>query len=219
MGRTYSPLAGEPTTSPMGGVWSWLRGAMGALLVAAATGSGLVVFGPQPMHLAAEARPTSFASIDAVSTLEPPLPHPSPPPADPHAAVAVVSVGEISIPDIGLQSPLYEGIWETVIDVGPGHWPGTAAPGGWGNTVIAAHRVSHGGPFRRIAELRPGDVIVLTSTSGTFTYEVTGTDVVTPAAVSIADQHPGRTITLFACHPPGSAEYRYVVTGELVAAS
>src|SRR6185295_1159062 len=34
--------------------------------------------------------------------------------------------------------------------------------------------------------------------------------------VWIVDQHPGRTVTLFACHPPGSAEYRYVVFGELV---
>jgi sortase (surface protein transpeptidase) len=34
--------------------------------------------------------------------------------------------------------------------------------------------------------------------------------------VWIVDQHPGRTVTLFACHPPGSAEFRYVVFGELV---
>jgi len=33
---------------------------------------------------------------------------------------------------------------------------------------------------------------------------------------SPVDQHPGRTVTLFACHPPGSAEFRYVVFGELV---
>ena len=34
----------------------------------------------------------------------------------------------------------------------------------------------------------------------------------------LVDQHPGRTLTLFACHPPGSAEFRYVVFGELVLA-
>jgi sortase A len=200
----------------MGGVWSWLRGLLGAVLVAAAAGSGLVVFGPQPMELRAAAAPAAVAHLANPSTLAPPLPQPSPSPSDPHADVPLIAIGEIAIPDMGLRTTLYEGIWETVIDVGPGHWPGTAEPGQWGNTVIAAHRVSHGGPFRRIAELQLGDEIVLTTPAGTFTYEVTGTDVVTPDAVWIADQHPGRTITLFACHPLGSATHRYVVTGVLV---
>jgi sortase A len=188
---------------------------LGALLIAAASGSGFVVFGPQPMQLVAEARPAVVESLHA-PRLDPPLPQPERAPKDPHANVPIVPIGEISIPDIGLHTTVYEGVWETVIDVGPGHWPGTAAPGGWGNTVIAGHRVSHGGPFRRIAELERGDVITLTTSDGSFTYQVTNAFVVTPDHMEIVDQHPGRAITLFACHPLGSATHRYVVTGMLV---
>jgi sortase A len=188
------------------------------MLVAAATSAGVVVFGPQPVEVVAEAAaPTTTTSTVAPVDDDPALSQPSAPPADPHADVPVLPIGELSIPAIDLRTPVYEGIWATVIDVGPGHWPGTAVPGGWGNTVIAGHRVSHGGPFRRIGELAIGDDIVVTTPTGTFTYEVTGSSVVTPDALAIADQHPGRTITLFACHPPGSARYRYVVTGVLVA--
>ena len=109
-----------------------------------------------------------------------------------------------------------EGVELTVIDVGPAHWPGTAMPGGWGNAVLAAHRSVQGGPFSRIAELVAGDQIVLRDAAGTHVYVVTSAEVVMPEALWIVDQHPGRTITLFSCHPIGSATQRYVVHGELV---
>jgi sortase A len=141
---------------------------------------------------------------------------PTPSPSDPHADVPVVAIGRIAVPRIGLDTTLYEGLWETVIDVGPGYWPGTAKPGGWGNTVIAGHRVTYSHPFRDLAELIPGDQIIVTTSDGTFTYAVTESFVVDPSAVWIADQQPGRTLTLFTCHPPGSEAFRYVVRGELV---
>lgn len=90
-------------------------------------------------------------------------------------------------------------------------------PGGWGNVVIAGHRSTNSRPFRGIDQLEPGDAIVTRTDGATFTYRVTGSQVVTPDAMWIVDQRPGRSITLFACHPPGSAQYRYVVFGELVA--
>ena len=150
-------------------------------------------------------------------TAPPELSTPTAPPADPYADVPVTQVGSIAIPAIGVDLPLFEGIWLTVIDRGPAHWPGTAAPGGWGNVVVAAHRTTHGGPFKRIGELVPGQEIVLRDERGTYTYVVTGSEVVTPLDMRIVDQEPGHTITLFACHPIGSAAQRLVVHGELVA--
>ena len=150
-------------------------------------------------------------------TAPPELSTPTAPPADPYADVPVTQVGSIAIPAIGVDLPLFEGIWLTVIDRGPAHWPGTAAPGGWGNVVVAAHRTTHGGPFKRIGELAPGQEIVLRDERGTYTYVVTGSEVVTPLDMRIVDQEPGHTITLFACHPIGIAAQRLVVHGELVA--
>ena len=81
--------------------------------------------------------------------------------------------------------------------------------------VLAGHRVTHTHPFRYIDQLVPGDDIIVRDATGTYTYKVTSSQVVTPDQLWIVDQTPGRTITLFACHPPGSATYRYVVHGTL----
>ncbi|HEX6311196.1 MAG TPA: class D sortase, partial [Acidimicrobiia bacterium] len=159
--------------------------------------------------------PPPPAPAPAAATVPPPLPQPERVPADPYADVAVVAIGEIEIPRIGLDTPLYEGVWQTVIDVGPGHWPGTAEPGGWGNSVIAGHRSSYTEPFRHLDQLVPGDEIVVRTPAGAFTYAVTGSEIVDDSALHIVDQAPGRTITVFTCHPVGSAVQRYVVRGTL----
>ncbi len=198
-----------------------LRAGLGVVLVAAAVGVGTVAFGPRSGALDTPTTPHSIpveSALLVAATPPPPPPvlsTPSAPPENPYADVPVDTIGSIEIPRIGIALPVNEGIWLTVIDRGPGHWPGTAAPGGWGNAVIAAHRTTHGGPFRRIAELASGDQIILRDARGTYTYVVTGAEIVTPDALWITDQRPGRSITLFACHPIGSASQRYVVHGEL----
>ena len=45
-----------------------------------------------------------------------PLPVPEAPPADPYADVPVVQLGSVSIPKIGLEHAVYEGVTLTVID-------------------------------------------------------------------------------------------------------
>jgi sortase A len=137
-------------------------------------------------------------------------------PANPYADVPVTQIGTISIPKIGLEQPLYEGIWLTVLDHGPGHWPGSAQPGQRGNTVVAGHRVTHTHPFLDIDQLVPGDRVIFTMPNGMFVYAVTGTTIVTPDQISIVYPTPKPTMTLFACHPKHSAAQRIVVKGKLV---
>jgi sortase A len=109
-----------------------------------------------------------------------------------------------------------EGVEQMVIDAGPAHWPGTAAFGAWGNVVLAGHRSTHSEPFRRLAELMADDQIVLADLVGTYTYRVTGTEVVANTALWITEQQPGRNLTVFTCHPIGSSAQRLVVRAELV---
>ena len=97
------------------------------------------------------------------------------------------------------------------IDLGPAHWPGTALPGQVGNTVFAGHRVTHDRPFRHIDTLVPGDEVIFTVNGARSVYHVTGSQIVNPEDVWIADQTPTATGTLYACHPPGSAAKRFVV--------
>jgi sortase A len=151
--------------------------------------------------------------VTTASTLD--LPVPLAPP-DPDAPEPVVRLGTVEIPRLGLRLPLDEGITLGTLARGPGHWPGTAMPGQVGNVVVAGHRVTHTHPFRDIDELVPGDEVIFATGRGRYVYRMTGSEVVPPTGIHIVDQTAARTATLFACHPPGSAAYRYVVHLELV---
>jgi len=135
---------------------------------------------------------------------------------DQHPMVPATPIGTIVIPKINLNHPIFEGVDETVIHWGPGHWPGSAMPGQVGNTVFAGHRVTHTRPFYDIDLLNPGDDIIVHTKDGTFTYRVTGHQIVTPKDLWIVNPTPTATITIFACHPKHSAAQRYVVHGDLV---
>jgi sortase A len=133
-------------------------------------------------------------------------------PLEPHPAF-----GMIVIPRLSLVHPIFEGIDETAIHWGPGHWPGSALPGQRGNTVFAGHRVTHTRPFLDIDLLVPGDQIIFHLATGTYTYEVTDHIIVNPEDTWIANPTPDPTVTIFGCHPKHSAAHRYVVRGKLVA--
>jgi len=83
------------------------------------------------------------------------------------------------------------------------------------NVVLAGHRSTHTEPFLRNAELVPGDEILLSDSTGTYRYAVSSVEVVPASALWIADQHPGRALTIFTCHPIGSSAERLVVHAEL----
>ncbi|HVW33947.1 MAG TPA: class E sortase [Acidimicrobiia bacterium] len=135
---------------------------------------------------------------------------------DVHKIEPATRIGSIVIPKINLDHPVFEGVDETVIHWGPGHWPGSAMPGAVGNAVFAGHRVTHTRPFYDIDLLVPGDDIIVHTAAGTFTYQVTGHQIVTPKDTWIVNPTPTATITIFACHPKHSAAQRYVVRGNLV---
>lgn len=183
--------------------------------------------------LALQDAPILVASEDTTTTTVPettttsavvaaaPAPRTTPiaPPKEPLAKEPIVQIGEIRIPKIGLVHPIFEGVTLTVINHGPGHWPGSARPGQLGNAVFAGHRTTYSKPFRNLDQLVPGDEVIFQTNDGVFTYHVTGTEFVTPKDVHIVNPTADATITLFACHPPGSARQRIVVRGLFVSSS
>ena len=116
---------------------------------------------------------------------------------------------------VGLRAVLNDGVL--------GHYPGTAMPGGVGNLALAGHRTTYGAPLSAVADLVPGDPLVVETADGWYVYLVRGTEVVTPDRVDVIAPVPGdpqatpteRLITLTACHPRFSARQRYVVHGVL----
>lgn len=174
-----------------------------------------------PTLVTAEIPTTTTTAPPATVPVAAPAPtsRPVPPPQNARAPEPIVQIGEIHIPKIGLVHPVFEGVTLTVIDEGPGHWPGSARPGQLGNAVFAGHRVTHSHPFRNIDQLVPGDEIIFRMNDGVFTYAMTSSEIVTPKDVHIVDPTPDATLTLFACHPPGRAIQRYVVRGAFVSSA
>lgn len=160
------------------------------------------------------AGPTTTAAVDAG------IAQPAAPvnvPQNSYAQEPIQEIGTIEIPKIGLVHRTFHGITLRNINKGPSHWPGTALPGETGNSVFAGHRTTYGAPFRRVHELVPGDEIFFTVAGIRTRYLVTGHEIVTPDRLDIVAPTATPTATLFACHPPGSARYRYVVRAALAA--
>jgi sortase A len=163
------------------------------------------------------APPTTVTSTErATTTTLEKLPQPEPAPSDPYAPTPIVQVGVIEIPKIGLIHPVYEGVTLTVIDHGPGHWPGSAMPCQRGNTVFPGHRVTHSHPFLNLDQLAPGDQIIFHEKGKDCVYAVSGTQIVYPTDMWVIDPTRSATVTLIACHPKHSAAQRIVVKGTLV---
>lgn len=142
------------------------------------------------------------------------------PRSTPVPVVAVPPGGALAhlvIPRIGLDKYVVEGVSDTDLQKGPGHYPGTAYPGQVGNVGIAGHRTTYGAPFYNLNELKAGDPIYLTTASDAhYTYDVTSQEVVSPSDVAVLNPTPGvAKLTLTTCNPPLSATSRLIVVAEL----
>lgn len=123
----------------------------------------------------------------------------------------------------GYVRPILQGVELPVLDRGVGHYPESADPGAVGNFAVAGHRVTYGKPFNQIAELRPGDPVVVETATAWFVYRVQRHVIVTPDRVDVIAPVPGHTkaeptermMTMTACHPMFSARERYVVFSRL----
>jgi len=125
--------------------------------------------------------------------------------------------GHLSIPAIGLSEPVRVGVDLSVLDQGVGYWAGTARPGEEGNVVLAGHRSTFTQPFIDLHKLRVGDIVTMTDNEGyDVMYRVSETMIVEPSDMWITFDRPTPTLTMFACHPIGSAAQRIVVVAALI---
>ncbi|MBD0689205.1 class E sortase [Streptomyces sp. CBMA123] len=160
-----------------------------------------------------------------------PPPGPGQPAADPNKPEAFApgkGFAIIYLPKLGLKFPIAEGTDKAaVLDKGlVGHYPGTGMPGDQaGNFALAAHRNTHGEPFRYINELGKGDKVVVETAAGYFTYEITGgipqtppsnVSVIKPVPNGSGYTGPGRYITLTTCTPEFTSKYRLILFGKMI---
>jgi sortase A len=136
------------------------------------------------------------------------------------AAVQAIGteLGRLRIPAIELDETIRAGVSLSVINEGVAHWVGTADPGDSGNVVLAGHRTTFSAPFHDLDRLDSGDLVYLTDAGGfEVMYKVAETMVVAPEDIWITYETTAPMVTMFACHPKGSARYRIVVRAEQVA--
>lgn len=207
--------------------WIALISALGVVIAAAVTTAAVANRGSShaeddsPLLVASSTTPptvhrttTTHATTTTVDLAK--LPHPDPPPPDPYAPSPIIEIGAVEIPKISLLHSVFEGITLTVIDHGPGHWPGSALPCQLGNAVFPGHRVTHTHPFLDLDLLSPGDQVIFHMPGKKCIYKVTGTQIVKPTDLFVTDPTPTPTFTLIACNPKHSAAQRIVVKGSLV---
>jgi sortase A len=124
--------------------------------------------------------------------------------------------------------PIIRGVDDDALAAGVGWFPRSARPGRIGNFALAAHRVTHGEPFRDFPELRRGDDVYVETRTHVYTYQLddNGTDHEVPFTQSwILDPVPGHPdaeptqalITLTTCSELFHTEERSYVFGHLVA--
>ncbi|MEN6520966.1 MAG: class D sortase [Armatimonadota bacterium] len=122
------------------------------------------------------------------------------------------------IPKLDLDAVVVEEVSESDLDKGPMHMAGTPDPGHPGNCCIAAHKEKW---FRGLARLSSGDIVNLESEKMSYTYRVTGQEVVSPNDIQALADTRSPTLTLITCTGRpffGSESGRLLVRAKLAAA-
>ena len=200
---------------------------------------------PAPLAQAAEAPPPETPSPElaapspsapgeesATPTATPQAP-PSPSPSAAGSPPAPLT-GRLLIPSLAVDVPVVEvswhleqvegqtlGVWDTVSGAA-GHHRGTAPFGAAGNCVLSGHsRSAEGGVFQRLAELKPGDKLLLVTAAGdTYQYVVESLRKLPELGEDLAQRRAHAAVmaptqdarlTLITCWPDWAYTHRLVV--------
>lgn len=122
----------------------------------------------------------------------------------------------IQIPAIDIDAPVVQGMydWEA-LKRGVAQKIGSAAPGQVGNMALAAHNDIYGELFRDLDQLKPGDEVIVSSSTQSYTYIVRETLIVEPTEVWVLDPTDWPSATLISCYPYRVNTQRIVVFADL----
>ncbi|WP_146120035.1 class C sortase [Leucobacter massiliensis] len=129
-------------------------------------------------------------------------------------------MGELLIPKIGVDLPIFHDTDEKSLDAGVGHLYGSALPVGGKNThsVLTAHSGIPGATlFTDLNKLRKKDQFQVVVAGETLTYEVDQILRVLPTDLDALRQIPGGDyVTLVTCTPIGVNSHRLLVRGHRI---
>jgi sortase A len=124
-------------------------------------------------------------------------------PVLPHALVIIPHrfgepIGRMEIPRLHLSVVILQGTAPKTLRVAAGHMNGTALPGTTGNICIAGQRDTL---FRPLWEVQPQDVIIITTTYGTFRHIVDMVEIVRPSDARVLRPTTDQELTVITCYP------------------
>jgi sortase A len=125
-------------------------------------------------------------------------------------------VGTITLPTLKLSWPIYQGTTDAELAKGVGHYAKSVLPGQKDNSVLSGHRTT---VFNKLGKLREGELILVKTSAGTFTYKVRSTRIVMKTDRTVIVPTAGAVLTLTTCYPfnnLGATDHAYVVSADLV---
>ena len=129
-------------------------------------------------------------------------------------------MGQIEIPVINVDLPIFHGSSSAVLDRGVGHMPHTSLPiGGYGNhSILTAHTgMINARLFTDLIHLDYGERFVITIATERIAYEVVDRNIVLPHQIEALQTYADRDlITLVTCYPYGFNTHRLLVLGERI---
>jgi sortase A len=123
--------------------------------------------------------------------------------------------GTLSIPKISAELPIFHGTDEDELEKGVGHFAGSVLPGERDNSVLSGHRDT---VFRKLGEVGKGDLLVVKTAAGEFTYKVKKVRIVDADDRTVIVPKPRATLTVTTCYPfnyIGDAPQRYILVADL----
>ncbi len=125
-------------------------------------------------------------------------------------------IGSLSMPALELELPIIQGTGTDDLKNGVGHFVQSVLPGEVDNCVLSGHRDT---VFAGLDKLKIGDLLIVKTSAGTFTYEVSGTRIVDKDDKTVIVPTDHAVLTLTTCYPfgyIGPAPDRYIVSANLV---
>ena len=124
----------------------------------------------------------------------------------------------LKINKIGVDAPIYFGATDEIIQKGVGHDSGSYFSGENGTIIMCEHDYMNN--FKRLGELKNGDIIEIKTDYGDFYYEIYDEQVVLETETDKLPIQKGEEILmLYTCYPVKDMEktpYRYVVYAEKI---
>lgn len=126
------------------------------------------------------------------------------------------NIGTLTIPALNRKLPILQGTGAKELKKGVGHFNQSVLPGEEDNCVLSGHRET---VFRQLDKLKMGDLLIVQTSAGTFSYEVNGTRIVHADDKTVIVPTEHAVLTMTTCYPfntPGYYPDRYIVLAALI---